>query len=197
MNIFLGVREIFSKTSLRRWVPAGTARKSWKRGRISQGQVFQVYRGRHSCIVVLDGGLLIQGDQWRKLFLIGCLVMTFFNTKLIQVHGKEFKKFCWRTCIQDGDRGQRGSVIFWWKSWYKWSPLQLVLLGVLFFTQYSVCVCHFLVIFYRKNADMSTELQGFLLVWCYTQGEEHWLCIFFSKKNAILEIRKFARRDMK
>ena len=31
---------------------------------------------------------------------------------LYKMHGKEFKKFCSRICIQDGDRGQRESVIF-------------------------------------------------------------------------------------
>ena len=76
-------------------------------------------------------------------------------------------------------------------SWFYWSSV---------FTQYYLiqCVlCHFLAIFYRENADMSMELQDFLLVWCYTQGEGHWLCLFFSKKNAILEFRKYTRRDMK
>ena len=63
MNILPGVREIFSK-DVTPSVGAGRHSKEvLEKGRISQGQVVQVHTGGYSCIVVLDGGLLIQGDQ--------------------------------------------------------------------------------------------------------------------------------------
>ena len=85
-------------------MPAGTARKSWGTGGFLRSS-FPGIQGKDSCIVVLDQG--------GKLPLIGCLIMTFFNTRFIQMHGKELKKFCGESYTQDGDLGQRGSVIFW------------------------------------------------------------------------------------
>ena len=58
--------------------------------------------------------------------------------------------------------GQKGSMIFDENPDINGAPAAGST-GVLFFTQYSVCVCHFLVIFYRENANMSMELQDFLL----------------------------------
>ena len=84
MHILPGAGEIFSKTSLRQWVPAGTARKSWGTGGFLRSS-FPGIQGKDSCIVVLDQG--------GKLPLIGCLVMTFSTWNLF-IHGGNSRNFC-------------------------------------------------------------------------------------------------------
>ena len=71
-------------------MPAGTARKSWGTGGFLRSSSPGI-QGKDSCIVVLDQG--------GKLPLIGCLVMTFFNMKFIQIHGGNSRNFCEATSL--------------------------------------------------------------------------------------------------
>ena len=101
--------EMFSTTSLRRCVPAGTARKSWGTGGFLRSS-FPGKQGKDSCIVVLGGGLLMWGPM-REVALNRVSRHDVFNMKFIQIHGRSSRSFCEGSCIQDGDMGQKGFLM--------------------------------------------------------------------------------------
>ena len=62
---------------------------------------------------------------------------------------------------------------------------------------HTVCVMPFLAIFYRENAAMPIEVQDFATG--FLSGMLHgkwraWLCLFFSKKNAIFGVQRVYKK---
>ena len=79
---------------------------------------------------------------------------------------------------------------------YKTVSLKFSFCTILFHTVY---VMPFLVIFSRRNAVISMELQDFLQVsWgeCYTESEKHGYA-YFSIRILLLESRDYTRGNMK
>ena len=79
---------------------------------------------------------------------------------------------------------------------------KMVSLKFSFYTilSHTVYVMPFLVIFSRRNAVISMELQDFLQVsWgeCYMESEKHGYAYFSIRKILLLEFREYTRGNMK